>query len=267
MEDQEKVNKRQKEFYQSFKKNFATKLWFSLRNGMLTRFRKALNVEKLIIDQHAEWIGDLQQKKVLDLGCYAGNSLSIYLAQNAKEYIAIDLSEPAIERLNKRLVDYPNARAEAVDFLSSEFRETNFDLIYAYGVLHHFKNVDELINILNNKLAEKGKIVSYDPTSTSKPVWLLRKIYRPFQSDKDWEWPFTKSTIGKFSESFSLLDRRGVLGKSKWFFLLNLLPISSQKRTQIGAKWHKEDWEKSRKSDKRFFKCMQVTMHLEKHTS
>lgn len=264
MKEQELVNKRQKEFYQSFKKNFATKLWFSLRNGMLTRFRKAVNVEKFVIDQHAEWLGDLHHKKVLDLGCYAGNSLSIYLAKNAREYIAIDLSEPAINRLNKRLVNYPNARAEAVDFLSSEFNESNFDLIYAYGVLHHFKNVDKLINILNDKLAAKGRIVSYDPTSTSLPVWILRKIYRPFQSDRDWEWPFTKTTIRKFSKAFILLDRRGVLGKSKWFFLLNLLPISSRKCIEIGAKWHKEDWEKSRKSDKRFFKCMQVSLHLEK---
>ncbi len=264
MEGQEKINKRQKEFYQSFRKNFATKLWFSLRNGILTRFRKAINVEKFIIEQHAEWIGDLKQKKVLDLGCYAGNSLSIYLAQNAKEYIAIDLSEPAIERLSNRLTKYPGARALAIDFLSAEFRESNFDLIYAYGVLHHFRDVDDLINILNNKLSEKGRIVSYDPTSTSKPVWVLRKIYRPFQSDRDWEWPFTKTTIKKFSDSFTMLDRRGVLGKSKWFFLLNLMPISSQKRIKIGTKWHKEDWEKSRKSDKRFFECMQVSMHLEK---
>ena len=264
MEGQEKINKRQKEFYQSFRKNFATKVWFSLRNGMLTRFRKTINVEKYIIDQHAEWIGDLKDKKVLDLGCYAGNSLSIYLAQNAREYVAIDLSEPAIEKLSKRLSKIPNARAEAIDFLSKEFKESEFDLIYAYGVLHHFRHVDELINILNDKLAEKGKIVSYDPTSTSKPVWMLRKIYRPFQSDKDWEWPFTKSTIEKFSNSFFLLDRRGVLGKSKWFFLLNFLPISSERRLELGKKWHDEDWEKSRRNDQRFYKCMQVSMHLEK---
>ncbi|MFD2834254.1 class I SAM-dependent methyltransferase [Gramella sp. AN32] len=235
-----------------------------MRNGILTRFRKTIKVEKFIIEQHAEWIGDLKHQKVLDLGCYAGNSLSLYLAHNAKEYIAIDLSEPAITKLNKRLVKYPNARAEAIDFLSDDFRENNFDLIYAYGVLHHFKDVDELINILKSKLSEKGKIVSYDPTSTSKPVWLLRTIYRPFQSDRDWEWPFTESTIQKFSESFNLLDRRGVLGKSKWFFLLNLIPISSKKRTQIGTAWHLEDWEKSRKSDKHFLKCMQVSLYLQK---
>lgn len=263
MESQEEINKRQKEFYQGFNKNFATKLWFSLRNGILTRFRKSLNVEKYILDQHAIWIGDLKGKKVLDLGCYEGNSLSYYLAENSKEYVAIDLSEPAIAILSKRIAKLPNAKANAVDFLSEEFKEDNFDLIYAYGVLHHFRDVDELINRLKIKLSDEGKIISYDPTSTSRPVWIIRKLYRPFQSDRDWEWPFTRKTMGKFSEAFTILDRRGILGKSKWFFLLNFLPISSEKRLSIGRKWLNQDWSKSQTCDKTFFKCMQVTLFME----
>ena len=263
MGNQKEINKRQKEFYQSFDKNFATKLWFSLRNGLLTRFRKSMNVEKYIIDQHEEWIGDLNDKKVLDLGCYAGNSLSFYLAKNSKEYIAIDLSEPAIANLSRRIADLPNARAVAIDFLSEEFIEKDFDLIYAYGVLHHFQDVDGLIEKLKFKLSEKGKIISYDPTSTSKPIWIIRKLYRPFQSDRDWEWPFTKQTIAKFSKAFTILDRRGILGRSKWFFLLNFLPISSKKKLSIGRRWLNQDWRESQNSDKIFLKCMQVTFYME----
>ena len=77
--DQRDVNTRQKEFYQSFKKNFATRLWFSLRNGILTDFRKSVGVEKGVVQQHYKWIGNLRDKKVLDLGCYEGNSLSLML--------------------------------------------------------------------------------------------------------------------------------------------------------------------------------------------
>ncbi|AVR43817.1 methyltransferase [Christiangramia fulva] len=261
---QEEINRRQKEFYQSFKKNFATKLWYSLRNGILTKFRKSVGVEKVVVQQHYDWIGNVKGKKVLDLGCFMGNSLSMYLAQNAEEYIGIDLSEKAIEHLNSRLKNIPSANGYAIDFLSNEFKEKDFDLIYAYAVLHHFKDVDELIEKLNEKLAPKGQIVSYDPTTTSKPVWVLRSLYRPFQSDKDWEWPFTERTISKFEKSFNILDRRGTLGKSKWFFLLNLLPISEEKRMEKGRKWHEEDWEKSRGSRKRFLECMQVSLFMEK---
>ncbi len=242
------------------------RLWYSLRNGILTKFRKSVGVEKVVVQQHYEWIGDVKGKKVLDLGCFQGNSLSMYLAQNAAEYIGIDLSENAIEHLNARLKNIPTANAYAVDFLSEEFKEKDFDLIYAYAVLHHFKDVDELIGKLNEKLADKGKIVSYDPTATSKPVWLLRRIYRPFQSDKDWEWPFTEKTISKFEKAFQILDRRGTLGKSKWFFLLNFLPISEEKRIELGKRWHEEDWKKSRESRSRFLQCMQVSLFMEKKT-
>ena len=264
MKDKSEINKRQKKFYETFEKNLATKFWYAIRNGLLTKLRKSIGVENFINRQHIEWIGDISGKKVLDLGCYAGNSLSIYLAQNSKKYIAIDLSENAISSLDKRLKNFPNAHAEAIDFLSEDFRDNNFDLIYAYAVLHHFNDVDGLVEKLKSKLSKNGRIISYDPTSTSKPIWLLRRLYRPFQSDRDWEWPFTKSTIKKFSREFELLDRRGVLGKSKWFFLLNFLPISKERRKRIGQRWHEEDWNQSANSDKRFYNCMQVTMHLEK---
>ena len=262
--DQRDINKRQKEFYQSFKKNFATRVWYSLRNGILTNFRKSVGIEGIVVQQHYKWIGDLKGKKVLDLGCYMGNSLSMYLAENAAEYVAIDLSENAIDHLKKRLKNIPSAKAYAVDFLSEEFKEKDFDLIYAYAVLHHFKDVDELISVLNQKLAKEGKIVSYDPTTTSKPVWLLRSLYRPFQSDRDWEWPFTQPTIVKFEKAFHIIDRRGTLGKSKWFFLLNFFPFSEEKKKEKGKKWHEEDWERSRSSKKRFLSCMQVSMLMQK---
>ncbi len=262
--DQRDINKRQKEFYQDFQKNFATRMWYAIRNGILTNFRKSLGTESLIVELHREWIGDLREKKVLDLGCFQGNSLSLYLAQNASKYIGIDLSEPAIAHLNERLQYIPTAKAFAVDFLSEEFQEKDFDLIYAYGVLHHFKDVDELIQKLQEKLSTRGRIISYDPTATSKPVWLLRKLYRPFQTDKDWEWPFTEGTIAKFERAFDVLDRRGILGKSKWFFLLNFLPYSEEKKRKKGREWHEEDWEKSRSSKKRFLRCMQVSMLMQK---
>lgn len=263
-EDQNEINKRQKEFYESFQKNFATKIWYGFRNGVLTKFRKTVGIEKYVVQQHYEWIGNITDKKVLDLGCFQGNSLTMFLAQNASQYIGIDLSEPAINYLSSRLKNIPTAHAFAVDFLSDDFKEKNFDLIYAYGVLHHFKDVDELISRLQEKLSPKGQIVSYDPTTTSKPVWLLRSLYRPFQSDKDWEWPFTEKTIRKFEESFRVIDRRGTLGKSKWFFLLNFWPYSSEKRNEKGKNWFEEDWYKSRTSRKRFLECMQVSLFMEK---
>jgi hypothetical protein len=48
---------------------------------------------------------------------------------------------------------------------------------------------------------------------TSIPINIIRNIYRPFQSDTDWEWPFKKSTLKKINENFNILDQKGILCK------------------------------------------------------
>ncbi len=260
------VNKKQKEFYNNAhaKQNVFTRLWASLRNGVLGSIRKKINIKDQIYILHKEWFGDLSNKKVLDLGCHRGNYWSVYLAENSKQYLGIDLSDVAIKGLNERLQPLPNAKAEAIDFLSADFNEKEYDLIYAYSVLHHFENTTILINRLNEKLAVNGTIISYDPLETSLPIKILRTIYRPFQSDAAWEWPFTKKTFYQFQNAFTIIDRRGILGKSKWVALINILPISEKSKNIIGQRWHNKDWEKSRLSDKALFNCMHLTMLMKK---
>lgn len=261
------INKRQKEFYNSNnkdKKNLPSRVWSSLRNGLLSNFRHQFDVKDKVYKEHKVWLGDISEKKILDLGCLRGNALSIYMAKNAKEYIGIDLSDVAIADLNKRLKkeNCTNANAIAIDFLSSEFTESNFDFIYAYGVLHHFENFDLLISKLNEKLSSKGMIISYDPLQTSTPIKILRAIYRPFQSDKDWEWPFSKSTLAKINKNFTIIEKRGILGKSKYGVFVNLLPIKKSIKVDYINKLIEKDW--NLKSLNQSYSCMHITLLLEK---
>ena len=258
------INKKQKEFYNHKKKNLPTRIWSFVREKTLKKIRKDIGVLNQSYDLHKIWFGDVSNKKVLDLGCFAGNYWSLYLAEHSKQYIGLDLSDLAIEKLNKRIEKFPNAKAVAVDFLSDDFAEKDFDIIYAYGVLHHFQNPDVLIAKLNEKLAPNGTIISYDPLETSLPIKFIRVLYRPFQSDKDWEWPFSRKTYYKFHNTFNVIERHGVLGQAKWYFLINLLPISDEKKQAIGKKWHKKDWDLSATSDSHLFKCMQLTMLMQK---
>ena len=168
------------------------------------------------------------------------------------------------QKLNKKLQDIPHAKAVALDFFSDEFTEKDFDLIYAYGVLHHFKNVDNLISRLDEKLAPGGEIISYDPLETSYPIWFIRKLYRPFQSDAAWEWPFTRKTFKKFDNAFTIKEKRGVLGKSKWYFIYAFLPVSKDKKVAWGKKAHKKDWELSAVSNNHLYTCMQLNLRMQK---
>ena len=96
------------------------------------------------------------------------------------------------------------------------------------------------------------------------PMKILRRAYRSFQTDADWEWPFTKKTYFQFQNAFNILERRGLLGKTKWFFLVNFIPMSEEKRMKIGKQWHTDDWENSKTSDSALFACMHVTMLMKK---
>jgi 2-polyprenyl-3-methyl-5-hydroxy-6-metoxy-1,4-benzoquinol methylase len=264
LQDTLEKNRKQKEFYNKKKKSLPTRIWSFIREKSLKNIRKELGILEESYALHQKWMGDLSGKKILDLGCYSGNRLSIHMASQSKQYIGLDLSDVAIAKLNDKLKDIPHATAVAADFFSDDFAESDFDLIYAYGVLHHFKNVDTLISRLNEKLAPGGKIISYDPLETSYPIWFFRKLYRPFQTDAAWEWPFTRKTIRKFDSAFNVLEKRGVLGKSKWYFVYSMLPVSKEKKLKWGKKAHKKDWEQSAVSNRHLYSCMQLNMFMEK---
>lgn len=261
------INKLQKDFYNSTERrkgNIASTMWAYFRNRTLNDFRQKFDIKDRVYEEHKTWLGDISDKKILDLGCLEGNYLSIYLAKNAKQYIGIDLSDIAIGNLQKRLIenDCKNASAVAIDFLSPEFKENDFDIIYAYGVLHHFENFDLLLDKINEKLKTNGTIVSYDPLETSLPVKLLRALYRPFQSDKYWEWPFTKTTLQKINKNFDVIEIRGILGKSKYGLLLNLLPIGESYKTKKITELVAKDWNITKTDE--VISCMHTTMLLRK---
>lgn len=262
------TNQKQKEFYNENnnkkRKNLPSRIWSGIRSGLLADYRRNFNISEKVYNQHKIWLGDLSNKKILDLGCLRGNALSIYMAKNAKEYIGIDLSDVAINELQLKIekADCKNAKAVAVDFLSSEFSCENFDVIYAYGVLHHFENFDVLIDKLKEKLSSNGVIISYDPLQTSLPIKIIRAIYRPFQSDKDWEWPFDKKVVDKLYNNFKVMDVKGILGKSKYGILLSFLPLNRGYKNKKIQVMIDKDWSISSKED--IYPCMHLTMFLQK---
>ena len=95
------------------KRNFVTSLWSRIRHGLLANIRKELKISNQVYDLHKHWLGNLHDKKVLDLGCFEGNHLSVYIAQNAKEYIGLDLSDIGIAKLNeKNMVSMRSVKSE-----------------------------------------------------------------------------------------------------------------------------------------------------------
>src|SRR5688572_24467510 len=88
------VNAQQKHFYESRyaavgapaeeAANGATNLWSWLRRRQ-QECRKTLGVRQAVVDLHRRWTQRQanQPQRVLDLGCFSGNSLSLELAAQA----------------------------------------------------------------------------------------------------------------------------------------------------------------------------------------
>ena len=112
-----------------------------------------------------------------------------------------------------------------------------------------------------------GKIIAYDPLKTSFPIWIIRSIYRPFQSDAAWEFPFGRKTLRILNTHFQVLDKRGVMGISKYYFIVQFLPLPKSLKTRFGKKAHDLDWKKSAESMKHLYLCMQVNLLLQKSNS
>ena len=244
-----RINEEQRRYYEqadgakeSEINSFATNLWRRWRGKALSVF-EGTQIDESLADVHMQWLGgELSSLKVLDLGVGYGNPLSMTLARQAKEYIAIDLSAPLVARYQKQLkaTETRNARAFVADFLSDEFSEKDFDLVYARAVFHHFKHFDAFLEKLNRCMAPGGIVISLDdPLETWLPMKLLRLAYRPFQTDADWEYPFTRRSLRVIQRHFVVERVQGTYGFSKWGIPLGFVaPQFARRRTKA---WHQKD--------------------------
>ncbi len=257
------INKRQAEYYDrpsGTAGNSITQLWRIIRHRLST-ISTEIGIMDAVYDQHRQWLGDLSNKSVLDLGCGRGNKLSLEIAQGSKEYLAIDLSQTAIDLYREKLhpQNLPHARAEVIDFLSPDFKR-KFDVIYAYSVMHHFEHFDLFLQKLAGHLHPGGTIITFDPLNTSLASRILRGLYRPFQSDKDWEWPFTRASFDEIQTHLNIVELQGMLGYSKCALPLSVVSPSVARR--IGTNLHKRDWQEATELGPALWRCLHLIMLL-----
>jgi len=222
--------------------NLVTRLWIDGRE-ILADFRKQTGVKSFIYDTQRNWLGDLSGKRVLEIGCSDGNSMSLYMAAHAREYLGIDLSTTMIEKFQRRLdsEEFPNAHAEAIDFLSDDFSPEPFDVVYANSVVHHFRDIELFLSLLRQRLAPQGRVVTLDPMDTSWIAWSVRQPLLRVMTDGAWNRPFTRRTFGLIQRQFAIEKVQGVLGASKWPLPLSVVPGMQNMAVQMGRHRHERD--------------------------
>lgn len=262
------INVEQKKYYEiasggetSEINSAGTNLWRKLRKRAFHAFAST-DRESVQALQRA-WIGDVSGAKVLDLGVGSGNPLSLELAASAREYVALDLSQSRIDDFRRKVegAGIEKGKFYAADFLSDEFTEDRFDVIYAMAVFHHFKHLDAFLDTVSRKLAPGGRVVTYDPVNNWWLARMFRAGYRLVQTDSEWEHPFTKTSMNQIESKFEVLACQGVLGKAKYACLLSVLWPSAG-RAAIGA-WHKDDL-RNKTTPASMRNCLHASYHLRK---
>jgi len=235
--------------------NLLTRVWASLRYKQQEAFTASgLETKKNQFHQH--WINEKSKGNFLELGCFRGTRSSWPLIEAGDSYLGIDLSAHAVEALNKKIADANlNHKAKAIsgDFLLMD-EDTKYELIFAHGVLHHFEDPKPLFEKINKMLKPGGILLLTEPSEVNWIYSLIRKVYRPFQSDSAWEWPFTRNTITALEKYLEPINGFGWGRLSLPVSVFNGIPLISRLsrplyikllKSEVNAGWTKNVWSNS----------------------
>lgn len=159
-------------------------------------------------------LGNVQGKRILDLGCGLGE-VSIFFALKGAKVTAIDLSRPmldVVQALAKRYKVKVNTKQATVENLTLSNKE-RFDVVYVGNLFHHVDIEKTMVGILR-VLKPNGVLVSWDPVEYNPIINIYRRMATKVRSHD--ERPFRLSDIAVFRKYFGSVS-------VQWFWFSTLI--------------------------------------------
>jgi len=144
--------------YLEFEKEPMDAYYSSLVAGYIPRLR----INKIIKE-----LGNIKNKKILDIGCEAG-FVSSKLMKKGADVVGIDVCEPALRKYFRRTAKLPLLAIAH----KMPFKDNVFDSIIASEVIEHMPDINTVLVEIKRVLKPKGKIIITFPNEG-----LRRKIY------------------------------------------------------------------------------------------
>lgn len=161
-----------------------------------------------------EQLGDVRGKKVLDLGCGAGET-SVYFALQGAEVYACDISEEFLA-VAERLAQKYNVtvRFSLAEAGSLPYPDDTFDSVFGNGVLHHVELSSTAKEV--RRVLKTGGMASFIEPLPYNPVISIYRMMASGVRSAD-EKPLHFGQLRKFASGFSSSTHREF-----WLFSLLL---------------------------------------------
>lgn len=123
-----------------------------------------------------DWARLFDNKSILEIGAGECSFLPRFLeVSSPKRYVATDLFRERMVYAEKNIVN-PAVEFKEANILSLPFREGEFDLALAFGILHHIPNLEDAVAEIARVLTPGGLFIFRDPWAGNPAVWLKYKI-------------------------------------------------------------------------------------------
>ena len=157
-------------------------------------------------------LGSLEGKKILDLGCGAGEN-SVYFALKGAHCIAADYSPGMLETAQRLARKYDvEIETKCINAEEIEFPDNSFDYVYAANLLHHVRP-ETALREMHRTCKPGGKVCFWDPLKHNPVINVYRRMASKVRSED--ETPLSIQFVKNVEELFT-----EVTYETFWFFTL-----------------------------------------------
>lgn len=162
-------------------------------------------------------LGDIRGKRLLDLGCGAGEN-SVYFAQKGANCVAADYSAGMVEvALKLAAANGVNIEGQTANAMALDFADNTFDIVYASNLLHHIPDPKIALKEMHRVLKPGGKACFWDPLKHNPVINVYRRMATEVRTDD--EMPLDINIIKVVKSLFSQVSYDTFWLASLWIFL------------------------------------------------
>lgn len=184
----------------------------------------SIDVDELMVDESftaicayenryiVEQMGDVDGKRLLDVGCGAGEA-SVYFAKHGAEVVATDISARMLDIVGQLAANHGvEVKTQKAEVEQMPFADNAFDLVYASNVLHHV-NIPKAVEEIQRVLKPGGIACFIEPLTYNPAINVYRKMAMTVRTED--EHPLRLADLKTFRRLFSEVEH-----EEMWFFAL-----------------------------------------------